>query len=263
MADVNSLIRRIRARVHDNVSHTSREDGRPLYLDEYYIDSIQSGLGRINLDLDSNYTVATLPVKYEYLAEVRATVNMCYVRGAEGASSDVEDFPDVPDQIVTVPQLTVQRQQMPLDGPKYWLRLAAKLEEEYLSALARLQDRGEEGAEIQQYTMSRMSLRTGRRMPYVYDKPIAPPEGFAVSVIGQKVQVTWGIVYDEYFNYYTLQRSTSPDFSTTSSVFASSDNHDNIYFDQPSFGQVYYYRLAIYNSNDLVSYTESASVDLT
>ncbi len=261
MADINSLIRRIRARVHDNVSHTSRQDGRPLYLDSYYIDSIESGLGRLNLDTDSAYTVATLPVKYEYLAELRGTINMCYVRGAEGATGDVEDFPDVPDQIVTVPQLTVQRQQMPLDGPKFWLRLGEKLENEYLEALARLRDRGDEGAEIQQYTMSRMSLRTGRRMPYVYDKAITPPEGFAVSVSGNVVNVVWGVVYDEYFNYYELQRSSTIDFASKTTIYSSSDNHDNIFNDSPGVGQ-WYYRVAIYNSNTLVSYTSSTSVEV-
>ena len=259
MADTNSLIRRIRARVHDNVSHTSREDGRPLYLDSYYIDSIESGLGRLNLDIDSAYTVATLPVKYEYLAELRGTINMCYVRGAEGATSDVEDYPDVPDQMVTVPQLTVQRQQMPLDGPKFWLRLGEKLENEYLEALARLRDRGDEGAEIQQYTMSRRSLRTGRRMGYVYDKPITAPDGFAVSVSGTKVNVVWGVVYDEYFSFYELQRSNTVQFSSIQRVYSSSDNHDSVYVDQPGVGQ-WYYRLAIYNSNNLVSYTASANV---
>lgn len=258
MADVNSLINRIRARVHDNVSHTSRDDGRPLYLDHYYIESIESGLGRINLDLDAGYTIASVPVKYEYLVEVRGTINMCYVRGAEGASGDVDDFPDVPDQIVTVPQLTVQRQQMPLDGPKFWLRLAEKLENEYLTAIQKLESRGEEGAEIQQAVMSRMSMRTGRRMPYMYDKPISAPD-LAVSVEGGLVQISWGIVYNEYFNYYRLERSTSPEFSTTLGVYSSSDNHDNIFKDSPNAG-TYYYRLAVYNSNDLVSYTPTASV---
>lgn len=258
MADINSLVQRIRARVHDNVSHDVRDDGRPLYLDHYYVNSIESALGRINLDLDASYSVATLPVKYEYLVELRGTINMCYARGGEGASGDVEDFPDVPDQIVNVPQLTVQRQQMPLDGPKYWLRLADKLENEYLNALQRLQDRGEEGAEIQQYTMSRMSLRTGRRMPYVYDKPIPAPT-FAISLNGGEVLATWGVVYDEYFNYYQLQRSTLLDFSTSQSVYASSDNHDSRYQDAPPSGQ-WFYRLAVYNSNDLVSFTDIASV---
>ena len=258
MADQNSLIHRVRARVHDTIAHDVRSD-RPLYLDSYYIDSLESGLGRINLDLDSAYSVATLPVKYEYLLELRGTVNMCYVRGAEGASGDVEDFPDVPDQIVTVPQLTVQRQQMPLDGPKYWLMLAEKLENEYLSALQRLQDRGDEGAEIQQYTMMRRSLRTGRRMSYVHDKAITPPEGFAVSVSNGVVSIVWGVVYDDYFNYYELQRSNVADFSTSTSVYTSSDNHDYLFKDTPSAG-TWYYRLAIYNSNLLVSYTSVASV---
>lgn len=258
MADMNSMIQRVRARVHDNITQDGRDD-RPLYLDYYYIDSLNSGLGRINLDLDAGYAMASLPVKYEYLLELRGTINMCYVRGAEGASGDVEDFPDVPDQIVTVPQLTIQRQQMPLEGPKYWLRLADKLENEYLNALQRLQDRGEEGAEIQQYVMSRMSLRTGRRMPYVYDKAITPPDGFAVSVNGSVVTVVWGVVYDDYFNYYELQRSGLSDFSTSQTVYSSSDNHDAVFHDRPSAGQ-WYYRLAIYNSNSLVSYTGAASV---
>ncbi len=257
MADINSLVQRIRARVHDNVSHDVRQDGRPLYLDHYYVSSIDSALGRMNLDLDSSYSVASLPSKYEYLVEIRGTINMCYTRGAEGASGDVEDFPDVPDQIVNVPQLTVQRQQMPLDGPKYWLRLAEKLESEYLTALQRLQDRGEEGAEIQQYTMSRRSLRTGRRMPYVYDKAIKPPS-LAVSVSGLNVLCTWDVVYDEYFNYYELQRSTTLEFSTTQSIYSSSDNHHNRYTDKPSAGQ-WYYRVAVYNSNNLVSYSDLAT----
>ena len=185
---------------------------------------------------------------------------MCYVRGAEGASGDVEDFPEVPDQIVNVPQLTVQRQQMPLDGPKYWLRLADKLENEYLSAIARLDNRGEEGAEIQQAVMSRMSLRTGRRMPYVYDKAIKAPEEFSVSVNGGVVNVLWGAVYDQYFNYYEVHRSTNVEFSTKSVVFASSDNHDVEYSDSGLGAGQYYYRLAVYNSNDLVSFTQAASV---
>jgi len=73
------------------------------------------------------------------------------------------------------------------------------------------------------------------------------------------VSVTWGIVYDEYFNYYELQRSTSQQFPTTFGVYASSDNHDNRFNDTPGQG-TWYYRLAIYNSNDLVSYSETASV---
>ena len=140
-------------------------------------------------------------------------------------------------------------------------RMPLQLENEYLEALARLRDRGDEGAEIQQYTMSRMSLRTGRRMPYVYDKPIPLPEGFALSVANGVVSVTWGIVYDEYFNYYELQRSTSPQFPTTFGVYASSDNHDNTFLDTVGAGQ-HYYRLLVYNSNDLVSYTDTASVVL-
>jgi len=83
MADINSIVRRVRSRVHDVVSQDNREDGRPLYLDAYYIDSIESGMGRMNLDLDSSYTVGSLPVKYEYLLELRSTINMCYVRGGE------------------------------------------------------------------------------------------------------------------------------------------------------------------------------------
>jgi len=215
-------------------------------------------MGRLNLDLDSTYTVASLPVKYEYLLELRSTVNMCYVRGGEGASGDVEDFPNVPDAIVSVPQLSVQRQQMPLEGPKYWLKMAEKLDMEYQNTLARLQDRGDEGPEIQQYVMSRMSLRTGRRMPYVYDKPITPPD-FSVAIVGNRVSLGWGIVYDEYFRLYEVERSTNSDFSTKSVVFTTSDNQVSS-FSQNLTSGTYHYRLKITNSNDLYSYTQSSSV---
>lgn len=259
MADINSLIRRVRSRVHDSIEHDVRDDGRPLYLDEVYQDSILSGLGRINLDLDSNYDVVTLPSKYEYLLELRGTINMCYVRGAEGASSDVEDFPNVPDYMVSVPQLSVQKQQMSVDGPKYWLRLVDKLENEYNNAIARLEARGDEGAEIQQMTMSRLSLRTGRRTQYVYDKAITAPD-MAIGIVGGKVSVTWGVVYDQYFRLYELQRSSVADFSTTYIVYQSSDNHDNKYVDQPPANGTWYYRLAVVNSNNLYGYSQSSSV---
>ena len=259
MADINSLIRRVRSRVHDSMGIDAPVEGRPLYPDGYYEDAIASGLGRINLDLDSSYTVTTLPVKYEYLMELRGTINMCYVRGAEGAAGDVEDFPNVPDQIVTVPQLTVQRQQMPLEGPKYWLKLADKLEQEYNNSFARLESRGEEGAEIQQYVMMRRSLRTGRRMSYDYDKPIKPPEDFAVGIVGGIVQGSWSVVYDEYLDYIQILRSSSADFSTSSVVITLSDNHDNTFTDSPSAG-TWYYKAVLRNSNDLTSETLAASV---
>lgn len=258
MADINILIRRIRARVHDSIDHDVRDDGRPLYLDNHYIDSVNSGLGRINLDLDSSYVVATLPSKYEYLLELRGTINMCYVRGAEGASSDVEDFPNVPDYMVSVPQLSVQKQQMSVDGPKYWLRLVDKLENEYNNAIARLEARGDEGAEIQQAAMTRPSLRTGRRTQYVYDKAITAPD-MAVGVVNGKVQITWDVVYDLYFRHYAVERSSTQDFSTSTTVFMSSDNHDSVYIDAPQAG-TWYYRLAVINSNDLYGYSQPSSV---
>jgi len=259
MADINSLVRRIRSRVHDTVSHhESRDEGRPVYLDNHYIDSVYSGLGRINLDLDSAYTIDLLPTKYEYLLEVRGTINMCYVRGGEGASGDVEDFPNVPDQIVTVPQLTVQRQQMPLEGPKYWLKLAEKLEDEYNNALLRLQDRGDEGAGIQQAVMTRMSLRTGRRMSYMFDDPIAVPD-FAIALSGSSVKITWGRVQDAYFNFYHVERAVNNDFSTSSAIFTTSDNQISTFTDTPVAGE-WYYRLVVVNSNDLKSYSQASSV---
>jgi hypothetical protein len=258
MADINILIRRIRARIHDSVDHDVRDDGRPLYLDNHYIDSIDSGLGRLNLDLDSSYAIATLPTKYEYLLELRGTINMCYVRGAEGASSDVEDFPSVPDYMVSVPQLSVQKQQMSVDGPKYWLRLVDKLENEYNNAIARLEARGDEGAEIQQMAMTRPSLRTGRRTQYVYDKAITAPD-VAVAVANGKVQITWNPIYDIYFRLYEIQRSGSADLSTTSVVYQSSDNHDVSFTDTPGVG-TWYYRLATVNSNNLYGYSQVASV---
>lgn len=258
MADMFSLVRRVRGRVHDLAGLDQPVEGRPLYLDHIYEDALYSALARVNLDINNAYSVDTLPSKYEYLLELRGAVNLCYIRGGEGASGDVEDFPNVPDAIVSVPQLTIQRQQMPLEGPKYWLKMAEMLENEYKNTLARLDERGDEGATIQQYVMSRTSLRTGRRTGYVYDKAISAPPLSAYVQAGAVI-VSWSEVYDEYFRLYEVQRSAAPDFSTSQAVFSSSDNHDIRHTDRAPSG-TWYYRLKVINSNNLESVSSAVVV---
>jgi hypothetical protein len=258
MADIYSLVRRVRSRVHDIAGLDQPVEGRPLYLDHIYEDAIYSGLARVNLDINNAYSVDTLPSKYDYLLELRGAINLCYIRGGEGASGDVEDFPNVPDSIVSVPQLTVQRQQMPLEGPKYWLKMAEMLETEYKTTLSRLDDRGDEGATIQQYTMNRLSLRTGRRTGYVFDRAISAPP-LSAFLVGGRVSLTWSEVYDEYFRIYDVERSATADFSTTQTVFSSSDNHDIKYIDRAPSG-TWFYRLKVTNSNNLESVSSAVVV---
>jgi len=106
--------------------------------------------------------------------------------------------------------------------------------------------------------MSRLSLRTGRRMSYAYDKPITPPD-FSVGISNGEVLLSWNVVYDQYFRFYEVERSLSIDFSTKAVVFTTSDNQVSSYKQRPLPG-TYYYRLKITNSNDLYSYTQSSSV---
>ena len=114
--------------------------------------------------------------------------------------------------------------------------------------------------EVQQYVMSRTSLRTGRRTPYMYDTAIPAPD-FSASQSAGSVSLAWGIVMDEYFRIYEVERSSNADFSTSRVVFTSSDNHDLQYIDAPGSGD-WYYRLKVINSNDLKSYSGVASVSV-
>ncbi len=245
MAILADVIMAIRRRVHDS----DLAPPRPLYADVFYEEAIERGLGRLNLDLGTTYTVATLPVKYEYLLDKRGTIEMAMVRGAEGASSDVSDSPDSPLQSIAVPGLSVAQIAASNDGPAFWLKLVDALEEEYAAALSTIPGAAEEA--VEQAIMSRMSLRTGARRPFYIDEALGPVD-VAVALAGSTVTLTWSKIVDEFFVYYEVQRDSDPNFTSPTQIKLETDNHVVEHDDEPVAG-TWYYRVVTVNSNNMKS----------
>lgn len=245
MADLATVTMSIRRRLHDST------DGSPLYADVFYTDALNRALGRLNLDLNTTYLITTLPSKFDYLLEKRGTIEMCYVRAGEGASSDVSDQAALPVQALTVPNLTIAQVAGQMEGPSYWKKLAQLLESEYAQAMNSIEmTEGVASQAIQQGVISRMSLRTGRRTQYVYDTALEATTA-SVSVSGSAVTVTWAPVYDLHFGFYEIQRSNDAAFPTGYTVVQQQgDNHTVTLDDSPGVG-VWYYRVAVVNDNTL------------
>jgi hypothetical protein len=203
------------------------------------------------LDLGEAYTVTSLPSKYDYLLDKRATIEMAMVRGAEGASTDISDIPSPTIQTVSVPNLSVTKSVTSQEGPAFWLKLVKALEEEYAQALKSLDD-VLNASNISQAVMSRTSLRTGQRRPYNYDSPL-PATTLTLEIVGGVFFFTWTPTYDERFSFYTLERSSTASFGAKTTIIQISIPHTYTTIDTPPVG-TWYYRVAVVNNSNLYSY---------
>lgn len=258
MADQAEIITQTRVIVHDP-DPSPPEAGRPLYSDDpAYLGAISRGLMRINLDLRSTYTVSDLPTAYEVFLIYRTSIEMCLIRGGEGASSDIAETVDNPIQSVSVPNLSIAKFGKSNQGPIFWSQLAADLERQYLAMLESIMDTGAiAGNTIIEAVLSRRSLRTGKRTAYYADSPITAPL-FSVSEASGVVSLSWESAADQYFDYYHVHRSATSDFAVHTVLTTVADVHEVTYEDDPEVG-TWYYRLEVENSNGLVSYSVSGT----
>ena len=244
MAVKADLIARVRRRVSD--ARTPE-----LYADVYYEDAVDRSLQRLNMDLASAYTVESLLAKYEYLLELRTTIEMALIRGGEGASSAVSDDGTAPAQAVTVPNLTVSRAIRAKRGPEHWLDLAARLEDEYERLFLQLEGTGEAVEQVVMGEITRQSLRTGGKSPYRLARPLTAVD-IAVSLDGLTVSLTWTQNRQELFSHYSVERSATPGF-TSYIVIARSPNCQSFGVDdEPGLG-TWYYRVVVVSMDGLRS----------
>jgi hypothetical protein len=238
------------------------EASLPHYSDEIYRDAVDRGLMRVNLALQTSYSIDQVPTTAEFLVELKATIEMCYVRGAEGATGDVTDQPELATQTMTLPGgFTQSNQQMSYEGARFWGRLADRLAQEYKEALDEVLCNLQADGAVVVGTMQRMSLRTCRATSYVYDRPLAAPE-IALAVSGNSVVISWSPILSEFLETYTVQRSTDS-FSTVTDVYLTSDNQASVYVDTGVPVGEYSYRLRVENTNQLVSYSAAGQVSVT
>jgi hypothetical protein len=258
MASSSAVILRIRRRIHDAIFDDSQD--LPHYANEVYDDALSRGLMRVNLLLNRDYTVATLPTKVEYLVELRSTIEMCHIRGGEGASGDVSDTPDLTLQTLTLPKgFTQSSSQVSYEGARFWRNLAETLEKEFQDIVDDVQQAIDPtvGA-VHVGVIQRLSNRSRRAMSYHYDRPISPPD-IASSVSGSSVTITWDPVLTEFLGSYVVERSTDS-FVSITGVYTTSDNQVKTYTDLNVANGNYKYRLKVINTNDIASYSPEATV---
>ena len=246
-----TLINKIRRRVHDTLTLDGEQ--QPKYTDEYYQDCIDRAISVLNYDLAKAYSLGTIPVRLEYMLELRSTIEMCMIRGAEGATSNiVSDLPELPVQTLALPNgFSKTNHFLGLDGPKYWSALAKTLEEQYKKLLnAELLLDDDSGSQIQVGYLYRKSQRTGRHSHYVMDRPLPLPE-YSYEIIGNNVRFQWEVLHSDFLSYYEICRSTDPLFETNVRVHVDYDNQKTKYIDKNLPIGTYYYRFSVINSNDL------------
>jgi len=259
MASSAVLVKRVRRRVHDAVFDEAQK--LPHYENEVYTDALSRGLVRVNLNLATNYTIANVPTKVEYLVELRTTIEMCHVRGAEGATGDVTDTPDLAIQSITLPKgFTQSTSQMSYEGARFWRNLANTLEKEYNDLLDDVQNaiNPAQGA-VTVGVIQRISNRTRRATSYVFDRPLVAPD-ISVSASGNNVVIAWEPLLTEFLEHYSIERSSTQDFATKTQIFITHDNQARVYVDQGVVAGTHYYRLVVTNTNQLTSESPTAEV---
>lgn len=234
---------------------------KPFYPNYVYKDAVERGLSRVNLDIDQNYSLAQLPLKYTYLLEIRATIEMCWVRAAEDATDDIHQNPSGAVQSVSVPNLSVSSTVSAKRGPKFWVELARALEAEYENLLAKFDMAdGTTASTVQSQVVFRTNRATGRRTPRVMDSPIPAP-AFAVGVEGGMVLLSWDVVRDMQFRVYQVRASADAQMGDAKVIYVQPDNHITKFVDEPGSG-TWFYQLTLVNMNQLKSVTPIVEVTI-
>lgn len=257
MAQLSTIIRKVRRRVRDS---DITSDGRPIYADEFYEDIVEDALAVVNLDLGESYTIATLPAAREIFLIYKATCEMALVRGAEGASADADGSSNLPEasiQSLSVPDLTISKTQVQVQGPRFWKDLYDRVCAKYDNLLSGLEEDGDIGTAVSEVVLLRRSLRTGRRIGYEYDTAISA-RTLAAAVAAGVVELSWDAVVDEYFTRHVLYRSASSSMINPTVVTTVVDAHLTDFEDEPGVG-TWYYRIDTYNTNSLYSSSAVAS----
>lgn len=263
MADIVVITRRVRRKVFDY-------DAPQFYDDDWYVDAIDDGLGRLNMDLGSTYTVSSLPSTYEWLLVLLGAINMCGIRALENHQD-----PDATDAIVG----TVRR--VEVDGleteffdkststPTDWLAYCKALEAQYEKWLEETPSIESNTPTVQVATVLREDLRNNRGLKnYAMDSGVdvssmAP----AISSVDDGVLLTWAAVYSTQFAAYTIQRKISTgdwnDVDDVTNVASLADNHTIRFVDTNALDltpATYNYRIAVSNRNGIKTYSSELTV---
>lgn len=234
------------------------------YEDEYYEDAIEFALGRLNGDLDTSYSLGTLPSKYDWVVILLASIEMCNTRAFEETTNEdtgalkrleVEGY-----ESEFFEKLKIQA--------KDWLKLAADMEKRYQDWLDNnLTEDIEDAPEFQAVHLHIPTIRAGGAYKdYIMDRGITAPELTITVPVGSPTYITlsWSAVYDSQFAIYAIRRKLSTgDWETATDVTevaSIDDNHTESYRDtkwSTLANATYNYRLVVINKNGIEKYSEA------
>lgn len=230
------------------------------YDDVHYEDSLRTALTRVNIDLGESFPsvdVVTSPA--DYLIELRSLIYMCYQRANENATGyEQGENPTGSLEEVEVPNLRVRHGKMDLDGPKGWLDLAKRFEEEYEDLIElSLADSGPSRPPVSVGYLTRHTMWTGgETMRNLDDEP--PAQVLTLTVNGDEVELSWTKWKSARFGFYRVLVSDTPSVEDARAVFSTMDAHENDYTHSPGAG-TYYYTLRTFNDNKL--YADSTTIE--
>lgn len=266
MADLAVIIRKVRRKVYDYSAPQFYDDG-------WYEDAIDDGLGRLNFDCGTTYSVATLPENTVWLVALLAAINMCYIR-----SRELHQDPNFDESIVgnvrrlEVDGLETEFFDKDTPAPIDWLKYAEELEDQYRKFKDQQPELDTETPVVSAVTVVREDLRNNRGL-----KNFNMDVGLSASVLNPSIAFTsngaeiyWAPVYSTQFYSYRIERKLQSDSwdneATTTRVATIHDNHIVKHFDTTALSltpNTYTYRIVLVNRNMLKSYTSDLTVVIT
>lgn len=266
MADIAVIIRKVRRKVYDYSAPQFYDDG-------WYEDAIDDGLGRLNFDCGTSYSIATLPENTVWLAVLLATINMCYIR-----SRELHQDPNFNDDIVgnvrrlEVDGLETEFFDKDTPAPIDWLKYAEELEDQYRKFKDQQPELDTETPVVSVATVLRENLRNNRGLKNSsMDKALSAAElSPSITYTSNGVELYWNPVYSTQFYCYIIERklpsSSWYDETSITRVATIHDNHIVRYFDTDALSLVpntYTYRIVLSNRNLLKSYSSDLVVVVT
>lgn len=245
-AATNKIITSIRTRVAD-LDET--------FTDEIYVEAISFALSKLSFDFGVSYSVVEdVPEKHKFLLIKLGTIEMCYIRASVEADGDAaDDSGSVDISSVSVPDLSVSENvSTTTRGAGYWMELARALQDEYDGEVGDNKAGQNQGGEIEQGYMRRISLTTGGYRKRVLD-PGLPAVTVSGVVTGSDVKLTWSKLLHEAFLAYEVFIDDTPTFDDEERLAFITDNHIVEFTDKARATGTWYYRVKTLNPNQLTT----------
>ena len=257
-----TLVDKVRRKLNDWFGGDAAQQ---VFSDEYYEDASDDAIGRLNSDLNTTYTVSTIPVNLEWVLTLLTTINMCVVFHNY---SDISEGTTGGLKRLEVDGLETEHFEGRTPTALDYSRMCDALEDQY-------QDFLEDNAApedndllptVTVVTANRPHIDKGYALrSRIMDKGVAAPE-ITLAQDTARIIITWGAIYDFQFARYIIQRKLSTqdwddDYKLIKTVATIHDNHIVRFVDKTATTPATYdYRMVLRNRNGIDRYSTTQSV---